>query len=84
MIGLEWIATRRPRLFLVGAVSGDEPPERFDGEPGDGEPVVDRGVAERFEQVALAGAGGSDHGEVLRPPDPLEGAQCLLGRGRDG
>ena len=48
---------------VVGTVAGDKPTERFDGELRDGEPVIDGGVAEGFEQVGLAGAGRADHGE---------------------
>jgi hypothetical protein len=43
---------------VVGAVASHEPAEGLDVEPGDGEPVVGGGVAERFEQVGLPGAGG--------------------------
>jgi hypothetical protein len=39
---------------VIRAVAGDELAEGFDGEPRDREPVVDRGVAERFEQPASA------------------------------
>lgn len=35
---------------------------------------VDGGVAERFEEVGLAGAGGSADDDVLGAVDPFEGA----------
>jgi hypothetical protein len=38
-----------------------------------------RGVAERFEEVGLAGPGRAAHDEVLVPVDPLECAQRPLG-----
>jgi hypothetical protein len=36
---------------VIGAVAGDEPAEGLDVEPGDGQAVVDGGVAEPFEQM---------------------------------
>ena len=45
--------------------------------------MADGGVAEGFEEVALAGAGGSADDEVLVVVDPLEGGQRSLCRRRD-
>ena len=45
---------------------------------------VDDGVAEGFDEVALAGARWAGDGQVLGPADPLEGAQRRLGGGGDG
>jgi len=41
-------------------------------------------VREGFDQVGLAGAGRAGDGQVLRPPEPLQGGQGVLGGGRDG
>jgi hypothetical protein len=65
-------------------VAGNEPAELFDAEPCDGHVGVDGGVAERFAEVALAGAGGAGDDEVLMSGDPLEIGQGPLGGGGDG
>lgn len=41
---------------VVGAVAADWCPEVFDGEPGDGQAGLDRGLSEGLGEVALAGA----------------------------
>ena len=45
--------------------------------------MADGGVAEGFEEVGLAGAGGAADDEVLVAVDPLEGGQRPLCRRRD-
>ena len=59
---------------VVGAVAADQGAEGLEGEPGDVVAGVDGGVAERFEEVGLAGPGRAAHDEVLVAVDPLEGA----------
>lgn len=72
---------------LADGVVGESAVEGLDdvggGEVPDPVPVGDRGVAERDEQMALAGAGGSDEAEVLRGADPLERGEVVEGRGWD-
>src|ERR1019366_1767634 len=57
----------------LGQVSG--------GEVTDLVPGVHRGGAERDEQVAFAGAGRADQGEVLAGGDPFPRGQVVQGRG---
>jgi hypothetical protein len=42
---------------VVGAMAADQDAEGFEGEPGDVASGFDRGLAQRFEQECLAGAG---------------------------
>ena len=51
----------------------DQGAEVFDGEPGDGQSLVDRGLAEGLAEVALAGAGRAADAEVLSPVHPFQG-----------
>lgn len=66
------------------AVVGESPVHRLDeldrAEVAHPQPRLDRGVAERDEQMALAGAGRADEHEVLLGPDPLQRRQVLEGR----
>jgi hypothetical protein len=55
-------------------VAADEGAEVLETEPGDVGAVVDGGVAERFEEVGLAGAGWPADHDVLGSVDPFEGA----------
>ena len=56
----------------------DEHRETLEGVPGDCPPLVDRLVAERYDEVTLAGpARGADH-EHVTPVDPFERAQRVL------
>jgi hypothetical protein len=57
--------------------------EIFDGEPGDGEALVDGGLAEGFTEVAFSGPGRPADAEVLPPLHPFQGAQRALGGPRD-
>jgi hypothetical protein len=52
--------------------------------PGDGFAVVDREMAERFDEVALAGSGRAAGDEDLGAVDPFQGAQRVLGGVGDG
>jgi len=47
-------------------------------------PGRDGGVAERDQQVALAGAGGSDQAQVLRSGNPPQGREVGEGGEVDG
>jgi hypothetical protein len=69
---------------VVGPVAADQRAELFQGEPGDVLSGFDGGLAEALKQEGLAGAGGPADDQVLVPADPFQGAQCLLGGGRDG
>ena len=44
----------------------------------------DGGDAGGDEDVALAGAGGSDHAQVLRDADPFQGGEVVERAGRGG
>jgi hypothetical protein len=59
---------------VVNAVAAHQHAERFQAEPVDVQPGQER----------LAVAGGPTHDQVLSPVYPFQGAQRLLGRGRDG
>ena len=71
-------------VTVVAAVAAHQHAERFQAEPGDVQPGLDRLLTEGFQQERLAGAGGSAHDQVLPPVHPFQGAQRLLGGGRDG
>jgi len=59
---------------VISAVPPDQDTEGFEGEPGDMFAGVDGGLAEGFEQECLAGARWPADHQVLRPPDPFQGA----------
>ena len=71
------------RHGVVGAVPAQQVAEVFESEPGDAESLLDSQVAECFEEERFPGAGGSADHEVLPATDPFQGAEGLLGRGRD-
>lgn len=52
----------------------------FEAEPRDLVARVDSGLAERFEEVGLAGPRGAAYDEVLGSGDPFEGAERPLAR----
>jgi hypothetical protein len=62
----------------MARLASDERAEGFEAEPADVAAVVDGGLAERFEEVGLAGARRSADDEVLVAVDPLEGPQRAL------
>jgi hypothetical protein len=66
---------------VLSAEPGEEPLDEFScGEVADTTAGVDRGVAERDEQVGLAGAGWTDEHDVLGGVDPLERREVVIGR----
>jgi len=69
---------------VVDSVPSDEDAKLFKTEPRDVGALVDGGVAECFEEVALAGARWTTDDDVLVAVDPLEGPQRSLGGLRDG
>ena len=66
---------------VVGQAAVEGLDEVGGGEVADPVSGVDGGEAERDEQVALAGAGGSDQAEVLRGADPFQGGEVVEGGG---
>ena len=60
---------------VVGQAAVEGLDEVGGGEVPDPVPVLDGGDAERDEHVGLPGAGGPDQADVLRGPDPLQGAR---------
>ena len=73
-----------PSDAVVGQAAVEGVDELGGGEVADPMSGVDRGVAERHEHVALAGAGGPDEDRVLRGADPLQRGQVVEGgRGID-
>jgi len=71
-VGVEDLA-EGPAGGVVGPVAADDVAELLEAEPQDVGAVVDRGVAERFEEVALPGARRAADDEVLVVGDPLQG-----------
>ncbi len=59
---------------VVDTVPADQGAEVFDGEPGHGTAAVDGVLSEGFTEVALSGARGAAHHQVLPTGDPFEGA----------
>jgi hypothetical protein len=55
-------------------MAADQDAEGFEGEPGDVASGFDRGLAQRFEQECLAGAGRPADHQVFRAADPFQGA----------
>jgi hypothetical protein len=66
--------------MLLAAEQGGEGIERV---PGDGAAVVDREVAERFDEMRFAGPARAAHNQDFGAVDPFERLQRLLGWFRD-
>ena len=73
--------TRADAVVGQAAVEGVD--EVGGGEVADPVSGVDGGDPEGEQQVALAGAGGSDQAHVLRGPDPFQVGQVVEGGRRD-
>ena len=68
----------------VGPGPADRGDERLQGEPGDPQVFLDRGVGQGLDQVGLARAGRAGDHEVLRSADPFQGGERVLGGAGDG
>jgi hypothetical protein len=68
---------------VVGAVAAQHHGEALERVPGDGLALVDGEVAERLDEMALAGPGWSADTQGLGAVDPFERPVCVLGGLRD-
>src|SRR5919106_1651784 len=68
---------------VVGQAAVERLDELGGGEVADPEAGVDRGVAESYEDVALASAGRADQADVLGGAEPLQGCQVVERRAWD-
>ena len=64
---------------VVGTVPADQGTEVFDGEPRHRQPSFDCGLPECLGEVRLASSRRPTDAETFTPPDPLQGAERVLG-----
>src|SRR5690606_28609930 len=63
----------------VRAVAADQGSEVLDGEPGDGQAGLDRGLPEGLGEVRLSRPRGPADAEILPAADPFQTLQGVLG-----